>query len=68
MALLELLSKAGMARDVDFLREGVQVLALALVDADASRQIGGSRTRGQCNARPIGTGTGPAVGHSGRAR
>jgi len=40
MPLLELLSKAGLSGDVDSLREGVRVLAQALVDADASRRIG----------------------------
>ena len=40
MALLELLSKTGLSGDVGFLREGVQVLAQALMDPDASRRIG----------------------------
>jgi putative transposase len=46
MELLELLRKADGA-DVDFLREGVRVLAQALMDAEVSAQIGaehGQRT------------------------
>src|SRR5918912_548727 len=39
MDLLELLRKADTA-DVDFLREGVRVLAQALMDAEVSAQIG----------------------------
>jgi putative transposase len=46
MELLELVSKAG-GGDVDFLREGVRVLAQALMEAEVSAQIGaehGERT------------------------
>ena len=46
MELLELVSKAE-AGDVDFLREGVRVLAQALMEAEVSQQIGaehGERT------------------------
>ena len=39
MELLELVSKAE-AGDVDFLREGVRVLAQALMEAEVSAQIG----------------------------
>jgi len=42
MELLELLSKAEDA-DVDFLREGVRVLAQALMEAEVSAQIGAER-------------------------
>ena len=41
MELLELVSKAE-AGDVDFLREGVRVLAQALMEAEVSAQIGPS--------------------------
>ena len=39
MELLELLRKAD-GSDIDFLREGVRVLAQALMDAEISVQIG----------------------------
>lgn len=44
MDLLELLRKADGA-DVDFLREGVRVLALALMDAEVSAQIGAAHSQ-----------------------
>lgn len=40
MALLEVLGKMGFSGDADFLREGVEALTQALVEIDASRQIG----------------------------
>jgi putative transposase len=46
MELIELLRKAD-GGDIDFLREGVRVLAQALMDAEVSAQIGaehGQRT------------------------
>ena len=65
MALLELLSKTGLSGDVGFLREGVQVLAQALMDPDASRRIGRSRKRGRRDVRPTGTGIGTGSGTPG---
>src|SRR5215204_4120645 len=44
MDLLELLRKADGA-DVDFLREGVRVLAQALMDAEVSAQIGAEHSQ-----------------------
>jgi hypothetical protein len=44
MDLLELLGKADGA-DVDFLREGVRVLAQALMDAEVSAQIGAEHSQ-----------------------
>jgi transposase-like protein len=43
MELAELLSKAEGA-DADWLREGVRVLAQALMDTEVSAQIGAART------------------------
>ena len=40
MELLELLRKRGMAGDVDFLREALQVLVEGIMDAEVSAQIG----------------------------
>jgi len=40
VALLDVLRKAGMAGDVDFLRASLQALAQALVDLEASERIG----------------------------
>ena len=37
MALLELFRKAELERDVDFLREGVRVLAQALMELEVSQ-------------------------------
>ena len=43
IALLELLRKAQMEQDVDFLREGVRVLGQALMELELSQQIGAER-------------------------
>ena len=43
MALLELLRKAGHEGDVDFLQQGVQVLAQALMEAEVAGKIGADR-------------------------
>ena len=43
MALDELLRKAQLSDDVDFLREGVRALAQALMEAEVARHIGASR-------------------------
>jgi len=41
--LLDLIRKVGMEGDVDFLREGLKVLAEALMDAEVSQHIGAER-------------------------
>jgi len=43
MALDELLRKVQMSDDVDFLREGVRVLAQALMEAEVTQQVGAGR-------------------------
>jgi putative transposase len=43
MALLELLRKAGLERDADFLREGVRVLSQALMELEVTQQVGAER-------------------------
>jgi len=43
MALDELLRKVQMSDDVDFLREGVRVLAQALMEAEVSQHLGAKR-------------------------
>ena len=43
MALLELLRKAAVDEDADFLRDGVQVLAQALMELEVSQQVGAER-------------------------
>lgn len=43
MALDELLRKAQLSDDVDFLREGVRVLAQALMEVEVTQQVGASR-------------------------
>lgn len=43
MALDELLRKAQLSDDVDFLREGVRVLAQALMEVEVTQQLGASR-------------------------
>jgi len=43
MALLELLCKAGMDGDADFLREGVKVMGQALMELEVSQHIGAER-------------------------
>src|SRR5579883_1298262 len=39
MTLLETLRKAGVDQDIDFLREGVRVLAEAVMDAEVTQQL-----------------------------
>lgn len=43
MALDELLRKAQLSDDVDFLREGVRALAQALMEAEVSQHVGAKR-------------------------
>jgi len=43
MALEELLRKAQLSEDVDFLREGVRVLAPALMEVEVTQQVGARR-------------------------
>jgi transposase-like protein len=43
MALDELLRKAQLSEDVDFLREGVRALAQALMEAEVTRHVGAGR-------------------------
>jgi transposase-like protein len=43
MALLELLRKAEMDQDVDFLREGVRTLSQALLEIEVSQHLGAER-------------------------
>jgi putative transposase len=43
MALLELLRKAELERDADFLREGVRVLSQALLELEVTQHIGAER-------------------------
>jgi transposase-like protein len=43
MALLDLLHKAGIEQDVDFLREGVRVLAQALMELEVTQHLGAER-------------------------
>ena len=42
MALDELLRKSQLSDDVDFLREGVQALAQALMEAEVAQHVGGT--------------------------
>ena len=43
MALDELVRKAQLSDDVDFLREGVRALAQALMEAEVAQQVGAGR-------------------------
>lgn len=43
VSLLELLRKAGVDGDVDFLREGVEALAQAVIELEASERVGAER-------------------------
>src|SRR5260221_3318295 len=43
MALDELLRKAQLSEDVDFLREGVRALAQALMEAEVAQHVGAGR-------------------------
>ena len=43
MALLELLRKAELERDADFLREGVRVLSQALLELEVTQHVGAER-------------------------
>jgi hypothetical protein len=48
--------------DVDALREGVRVLAQAVMETEVSTQIGATRTNGAPSDRPTATGTAPCRG------
>ncbi len=52
--------------DVDLLREGVRVLAQALMETEVSAQIGGGPTSGAPGASRTATATDPPLGHAGR--
>ena len=43
MALDELVRKAQLSEDMDFLREGVRALAQALMEAEVTQQVGAGR-------------------------
>ena len=43
MALLELLRKAELEQDADFLREGVRVLAQELMELEVAQHVGADR-------------------------
>lgn len=43
VSLLDLLRKAGMEGDMDFLREGVEVLAQAVIELEAGERIGAEK-------------------------
>jgi putative transposase len=43
MALLELLRKAELDEDVDFLREGVRLMAQQLMEAEVAQHVGADR-------------------------
>jgi hypothetical protein len=53
--------------DVDALREGVRVLAQAMMETEVSTQIGAPPTNGAPSGSPIATATGPAGGTPGSA-
>ncbi len=61
MALLELLCKAELERDTDFLREGVRALAEALMELEVSQHLGIWERRSMSGARSGGA-TGTATG------
>ena len=54
--------------DVDALREGVRVLAQAVMETEVSGQIGAGPLSGRARARPTATATGPGPGTPGSAR
>jgi transposase-like protein len=58
MALDELLRKAQLSTDVDFLREGVRALAQALMEAEVTQHLGASRY--ERTAQRSGVAAGPA--------
>ncbi len=60
IALTELLRKAQMEEDTDFLREGVRVLGQALMELEVSQQLGAERYERTQRV------SGAALGHSGR--
>jgi hypothetical protein len=69
MALLETLRKAGTDGDVDFLRQGLEVLAGALMEAEVTGVTGepgggpGTPSTGSPSATGTGSGAGTAGGH-----
>jgi hypothetical protein len=67
MELMELLRKVD-GGDIDFLREGVGVLAQAPMDAEVSAQIGAEHGQRTQPGPPTATATGPGTGTPGSAR
>ena len=63
MALTELLRKAQMDGDVDFLKEGVRVLSQAVMEMEVSRQLGAERYESPRTG--CGTATVVSLGHEG---
>ena len=67
MALMELLRKAELDQDVDFLREGVRTLSQALMELEVSQALGSRAPR--THTRTHGAAqwlSGAAVGHTSR--
>lgn len=68
MDLGEFVGKLIAEDDVDVLREGVRVLAQALMDAEVSSQIGAGRFDGARRAPPTATAIAQGAGTRGSAR
>ena len=66
MALEELVRKAQMSEDVDFLREGVRALAEALMEAEVTQQLGAGRYERTPSDRGTQWQPGPALGYARR--
>ena len=68
MALSELLRKAMIEQDAGFLREGVRVLAQALMEMEVQEHVGAGRHERTPSGRASATATGSGSGTPGWAR
>ena len=62
MALMNLLRKVEMARDVDFLQDGVRILGQAPMGIEVSQHVGAEKNERTRSGRDSGTGIAPAGG------
>ena len=65
IGLKELLSKAHMEHDADFLKEGVRALSQALMEMEVEEHIGAGRYSGPRAQRPPQRLQGKDLGHAG---
>jgi len=66
MALLELLRKAELDEDIDFLREGVRAMAQQLMELEVSQHLGADKYERSAGRNGERNGYRPELGHARR--